>query len=301
MLPVKKKTIEVSYVETKPFTIPAFVIPVHYLKVGGFLICSLILFTTLTSYDNTVPKLERYMAQNVGTDAIGIVEVCGLETKEQYFTSEEAIDSKKNLSLEIRTRAIELLNEKWNPKTRTFYKKGKGKKFNKQSTKIVVDKKEMLNFVPDFIVEEVLYGVPALASITAAQTDIESNWFNSDLAIKSNNGFGIKYVKKWDKDPEIWLAQYRGGHVIAHDDKPTDKFIKFETKWASIRFHTKFLTLLHYKKHIGKDFMGWANGLKASRYATDKNYPQTLKSRYEVLDLATVDAIAYQLRKEFRS
>lgn len=297
MLPVKKKTIEVSYLETKQFVIPSFLIPVHYLKGAGIFISCLFLFV-FSSYNNSV-KVDKF--EQVGTQTnLGIVEVCGLEPREQYFTTKTKVDSKKNLSIEIRTRAAQLLNEKWNPDIRTFYKKGKGKKFNKQSTKIVVDKKEMLKYVPDFIVEEVLSGVPCLASITAAQTDIESNWFNSDLALKTNNGYGIKYVKKWDKNPEIWLAQYREGHVVAHDDKPTDKFIKFDSKWAAIRFHTKFLTLLHYKKHIGKDFMGWANGLKSSRYATDRNYPETLKSRYDLLDLKTVDAIAYQLRKEFR-
>ncbi len=207
--------------------------------------------------------------------------------------------TKTDKSNEIRKRAYELLLKEWNPENRTFKKKGKGKKFGKQSNTITITKKEMLLYAPDFIVEEVLYNVKALASITAAQTDIESNWFNSDLAVKSNNGYGIKDVKLWNKDPEKWMAQYRGGHVVAHDDTPRDKFIKFDTKWACIRFHTKFLTELHYKKHIGKDFNGWAYGLKSSGYATDKKYPKTLNKMYKILDLETMDRIAAQLRKEY--
>lgn len=222
----------------------------------------------------------------------------GINIPISIFTFKK-IKTKTDKSNEIRKRAYELLLKEWNPENRKFKKKGKGKKFSKQSNTITVTKKEMLLYAPDFIVEEVLYNVKSLASITAAQTDIESNWFNSDLAVKSNNGYGIKDVKLWDKDPEKWMAQYRGGHVVAHDDSPRDKFIKFDTKWACIRFHTKFLTELHYKKHIGKDFNGWAYGLKSSGYATDKKYPKTLNRMYDILDLETMDKIAAQLRKEY--
>lgn len=301
MLPVKKKTklTEVSYVETKPFIIkvPSFLVPVQHIKIGSCLFLALGIIGLSSTSSPTIVKPE-FKTHNETAFATVIRVGETVETEETTSLTEEK-SVKKDISLEIRARAVQLLNEKWNPQTRVFHKKGKGKDFNKQSTKIIVDKKEMLKYVPDFIVEEVLAKVPCLASVTAAQTDIESNWFNSSLATKTNNGYGIKYVKKWDKDPDTWMAQYRGGHVIAHDDIPTDKFIKFKSKWASIRFHTKFLTLLHYKKHIGKDFTGWAKGLKASGYATDKNYPKTLKSRYDLLDLKIVDAIAYQLRKEF--
>lgn len=222
----------------------------------------------------------------------------GINIPISIFTSKK-VKTKTDKSNEIRKRAYELLLKEWNPENRTFKKKGKGKKFGKQSNTVTITKKEMLLYVPDFIVEEVLYNVKALASITAAQTDIESNWFNSDLAVKSNNGYGIKDVKLWNKDPEKWMAQYRGGHVVAHDDTPRDKFIKFDTKWACIRFHTKFLTELHYKKHIGKDFNGWAYGLKSSGYATDRSYPVKLIKMYKILDMKTMDRIAAQLRKEY--
>lgn len=222
----------------------------------------------------------------------------GINVPISIFTSKK-VKTKTDKSNEIRKRAYELLLKEWNPENRTFKKKGKGKKFGKQSNTITVTKKDMLLYAPDFIVEEVLYNVKSLASITAVQTDLESNWFNSDLAVKSNNGYGIKHVNLWNKNPEKWMAQYRGGHTVAHDDTPKDKFVNFKTKWASIRFHTKFLTELHYKKHIGKDFNGWAYGLKSSGYATDRNYPIKLIKMYRKLDLETMDRIAAQLREEY--
>lgn len=289
------KTLRVSYVETRPkvIKIPAFKIPVQNLKIAGvFFLVLCIAF--VTSFTNPPTIEERNL------EVPEITEVSEASVLPDIIKSVESIIKKEKTdqSVQIRRRALELLKEKWNPDTRTFKKRGGG--FSKQDNTVTITKEDMLNYVPDFIVEEVVTKVPCLASITAAQADIEGNWWSSNLATKTNNNFGIKYVKKWDKDPETWMSQYREGHVVAHDDIPTDKFIKFKSKWACIRFHTKFLTLLHYKKHIGKDFKGWAKGLKDSGYATDKTYPDSLKDRYKRLDLQTVESIAYQLRQEYK-
>ena len=81
MLPVKKKTIEVSYFETKPITIPSFIIPIYYIKIGTiFILCSL-LFITLTSVNKPI-TVQEYEPQK------GIVEVCNLEQPEEYFSTE---------------------------------------------------------------------------------------------------------------------------------------------------------------------------------------------------------------------
>lgn len=297
MLPIKKEKIEVSIIETKPYLIkiPSFKIPVHYLKMTGIFVLSCLLFVVLTSVYS--PEVTTYKCPESSDN---IMDVCNIEQPVKFFgvVDNPKIKENKDISLEIRARAIELLKD-WDPATRTFYRKGKGNSFGKQENRVVITKDSMMKYVPDFLVEEVLTNVPCLASITAAQTDLESNWFQSNLARNTNNGYGIKYVKKWDKDEDTWMAQYREGHVIAHDDIPTDKFIKFKTKWACIRFHTKFLTLLHYKKHIGKDYKGWANGLRTSGYATDKRYTNALLEKYKTLDLAVIDAIGYKLRKEF--
>lgn len=295
------RQLRVSYVETKPKTIriPAFRIPVQNLQIAGvFLLLLCIAF--VTSFTNP-PTIEERNLEVLDTEVSATAEVSEASVLPDIIKSVENIikkEDKSDRSVEIRRRALELLKEKWNPDTRTFVKRGGG--FSRQDRTVTITKEDMLKYVPDFIVEEVVTKVPCLSSITAAQADIEGNWWTSNLAGKTNNNFGIKYVKKWDRDPETWMSQYRVGHVIAHDDIPTDKFIKFKSKWGCIRFHTKFLTLLHYKKHIGKDFKGWAKGLKDSGYATDKTYPQTLNDRYKRLDLKTVESIAYQLRQEFK-
>lgn len=192
----------------------------------------------------------------------------------------------------LRAMIAKDLEDGWRPQTRMFPKKqGRKRKFD-ETQSWVVNKNEMMKLAPDMIVEEILYGVPA--SITIAQLDVEALWFKSNLALKTNNGFGIKHVKRWDKNPELWLREYRDGHVVAYDDYPTDKFIKFKSKWASIRFHTKFLALLQYKVLLKGEysFDKWAYGLKRFGYATDKNYVKTLKSRYHMLDLSYIEKVA---------
>lgn len=302
MLPIVKSEIKtVSYVETpsKTIKIPSFKVSVQSLKISGIFISLLLIFVVLTSLKSP-QVVERNLEQEFVTAQIQFPQ----ETEEEENGEEsvkivKVVKDKTEISQEVRAKALLLLKEKWNPQLRKFHKKGKKGQFNQQSG-TVIDKNIMLNYVPDFIVEEVLTNVPCLASITAAQADIEGQWWTSGLAQSTNNNFGIKQVKKWDKDPETWLGQYRDGHKIAHDDIPTDKFIRFTSKWACIRFHTKFLTLLHYKKHIGKDFKGWAIGLRTSGYATDKGYTNALINRYKVLDLKTVESIAYQLRQEYK-
>jgi flagellum-specific peptidoglycan hydrolase FlgJ len=174
--------------------------------------------------------------------------------------------------------------EGWNPKKQVF-------------GKIVVTKEEMMKIVPDMIVEEILTGVPALGAITIAQWKIESKCGHSVLAKQTNNLYGIKHVPKWDASPETWMKEFRAGYKIAKDDKPNDKFIRFKSQWACIRFHTKFLTILRYKKHIGKDYKGWATGLRTSGYATDKSYTDHLLKCYKELDLAYIEKLGYKMRK----
>lgn len=295
---VIKKTKEVSIITTQPkeikFLIPSFHIPVHYLQMGAIFLCLVALATLLTSVKSPeIKDVREIIEEPVAVEAsISIVPTFeSIDFNDLTDVNKTVERNRDELSLEIRKKSVELLKD-WHPQDRVFYR---GK------TKVVVTRKEMMQFVPDFIVEEVINNVPSLAAITAAQTDIESCWFNSSLSMKTNNGYGIKWVSKWDKDPITWMKQYREGHQIAKDDSPTDKFIKFKSKWASIRFHTKFLTLLHYKKHIGKDFKGWARGLRTSKYATDKSYETNLNSKYKILDLVIVDSIAKELRKQFQN
>lgn len=199
----------------------------------------------------------------------------------------------------LRERIVKDL-EGWNPEMRIFSKKtGKKRKFD-DIQNWVITKKEMMEMVPDMIVDEIIYGIPA--AITIAQVDVEAKWFKSNLALKTNNGFGIKHCKRWDRNPDLWMREYRDGHETAHDDLPTDKFIKFKSKWASIRFHTKFLYHLQYKALLKGEysFDKWARGLKRYGYATHPDYVETLKSRYTLLDLSFIEKVAKKYKNEIK-
>lgn len=84
MLPVKKKTIEVSYIETKPFIIkiPSLFIPVHYIKLSSCVLIVALILGILTSFNE--PVITKY-------EPSGIVAEAGLPEQEEYFVSNKVI------------------------------------------------------------------------------------------------------------------------------------------------------------------------------------------------------------------
>ncbi|MEM9920781.1 MAG: glucosaminidase domain-containing protein [Bacteroidota bacterium] len=124
------------------------------------------------------------------------------------------------------------------------------------------------------------YGVPA--SIKMAQALIESNAGNSLLAKNNNNHFGIKcFSKKCSK-----------GHCTnAYDDHHKDFFRKYKSAEDSWRAHSLLLSQGRYKKlhRHGKNYEGWAKGLKAVGYATDKSYAQKLINVIKKYELHRLD------------
>ncbi len=126
------------------------------------------------------------------------------------------------------------------------------------------------------------YHIPA--SITLAQGILESGNGLSQLALKSNNHFGVKCHKGW-----------KGDFVRHDDDKDQECFRKYEKVATSYRDHSKFLVersrysfLFDYKK---TDYKSWAKGLKKAGYATDKKYPEKLLKLIELYDLDHFDKI----------
>lgn len=124
-----------------------------------------------------------------------------------------------------------------------------------------------------------LYGIPA--SITLAQGILESGAGKGSLVTKANNHFGIK------------CHDWKGQKVYHDDDSKGECFRKYSLAKFSYRDHSLFLTgrkrYLDLFKLPKDDYKGWAKGLRAAGYATDKKYPQKLISLIERYKLYQYD------------
>lgn len=111
-----------------------------------------------------------------------------------------------------------------------------------------------------------LYHIPA--SITLAQGILESASGKGRLAVEANNHFGIK------------CHEWTGAKIYHDDDASQECFRKYNDAKYSYRDHSLFLT--HRARYKGlfqldiDDYKGWAKGLRAAGYATDKKYPEKL-------------------------
>ncbi len=132
------------------------------------------------------------------------------------------------------------------------------------------------------------YGIPA--SITLAQGIIESAEGKSMLSRTANNHFGVK-------------GEFNGQYVRADDDKPNEKFKKYDNVGQSYEDHSKVLMGERYQKYTRNlspdDYKGWAAGIKAGGYATAKNYVSTIVGVIEGANLQKYDQMVIeQARKE---
>jgi flagellum-specific peptidoglycan hydrolase FlgJ len=146
----------------------------------------------------------------------------------------------------------------------------------KEITKSLAKKNPKLNsftlayirqYAPLAVKEMHLYKIPA--SITLAQGILESGRGRSELALKSNNHFGIKCHTTWT-----------GERVYHDDDEKGECFRKYRYPETSYNDHSLFLTerkryafLFDYNI---KNYKKWAYGLRKAGYATDKKYPVKL-------------------------
>lgn len=233
-----------------------------------------------------------------------VVEVSGVKKgKKQDVTMSYKDIKEKSRFLKVLIR--NKLKTEWKPKTRKFGKRKKSSHKNHftDTYEIEMTKSDMIPLVTHMMVDEVLFNIPYLGAVTAGQADLESYWFNSNLAKKSNNGFGLKYVPRWDKEKNknMWMVSHRDGYVIAHDDSPRDRFIVFNSKWACIRFHTLFLVKQPRYRNCLKthSYAHFAAELKRAGYATDRSYIDALKNRYYDLDIKYLEKLGRELRSEF--
>ena len=130
------------------------------------------------------------------------------------------------------------------------------------------------------------YGIPA--SVTLAQGIIESADGKSMLSKTANNHFGVK-------------GEFNGQYVRADDDKPNEKFKKYDNVGQSYEDHSKVLMSNRYQKYTKDlspdDYRGWAKGIKAGGYATSSTYVNTICSVIEGANLQKYDQMVMQEMK----
>jgi len=139
------------------------------------------------------------------------------------------------------------------------------KKKNPSLNKYTLD--YIRKYAPIAVKEMHEYKIPA--SITLAQGILESGRGRSELALKSNNHFGIKCHTGW-----------QGERVYHDDDEKGECFRKYMYPETSYNDHSLFLTQRRryaflFEYNI-KDYKKWAYGLRKAGYATDKKYPAKL-------------------------
>jgi len=145
-------------------------------------------------------------------------------------------------------------------------------------------------YAPLAMEQQQKYGIPA--SVTLAQMYLESAGGTSNLAVTGNNYFGIKCSSQW-------LAEGKP-YSLHHDDKPNEKFCNYASVQESIEHHSQFLMGSRYaacRRCAADDYRGWANGLQAAGYATNRNYANTLIADIEAYGLSKYDRQAMTMPK----
>lgn len=124
------------------------------------------------------------------------------------------------------------------------------------------------------------YKIPA--SITLAQGILESGAGTSELAINSNNHFGIKCGSNWS-----------GETYLKDDDSAKECFRKYPSIDDCYNDHSLFLTSnKRYEslfENSSDDYISWAKGLQDAGYATNPEYAKTLVRIIEEYELYNYD------------
>ncbi|WP_435133471.1 glucosaminidase domain-containing protein [Formosa sp. A9] len=147
-------------------------------------------------------------------------------------------------------------------------------------SKPVTSVEEYIQLYAGIAVEEMkFYHIPA--SITLAQGILESGSGRGRLAVEANNHFGIK------------CHEWTGDRIYHDDDKNQECFRKYKDPKYSFRDHSLFLTERKRYAQLFEldidDYRGWARGLRAAGYATDRKYPEKLIALIERYQLYRYD------------
>jgi flagellum-specific peptidoglycan hydrolase FlgJ len=151
------------------------------------------------------------------------------------------------------------------------------------------EKEFILGLIRVSLEEEYKFGIPA--NIKIAQSIIESGWGKDGIAKNYNNYYGIKHKRHYTNEEKPLVSKpvsLRTHEYTKEGNKYyiDDKFISYESRWASIRHHSLFLkNQMEVSSRKGyknlkviptSDYRGWANNLQKAGYATSPQYASKL-------------------------
>lgn len=157
-------------------------------------------------------------------------------------------------------------------------------------------KEEKINSPEDFLKahadiamrQQKKYGIPS--SVILAQMAFESGWGSSPLAQEGHNYFGIKCSRQW-------LSQGLP-YSLHNDDRPNEKFCNFNSVEDGVEYHTRLLMSDRYARcwrYGPTDYHHWLMAIKASGYATRRDYVAKCESIIKRHQLYKYDELALRM------
>lgn len=96
-------------------------------------------------------------------------------------------------------------------------------------------------------------------------------------------------------------GSFNGNYFLADDDKPNEKFKKYDNVGQSYEDHSKVLTNQRYQRYVKNlapdDYKGWASGIQKGGYASSKAYVSTVVSVIEGCGLQKYDKMVMNQMK----
>jgi flagellum-specific peptidoglycan hydrolase FlgJ len=145
------------------------------------------------------------------------------------------------------------------------------------------------------------YGIPV--SIKISQAVIESGFGKDNIAKTMNNHYGIKHKIDFSAEEKALIfGRIKHKTTEFFDNKRYSthaEFVKYESRWASIRHHSIFLRdridnefnagYAQMKGLSKKDYKKWALALQKAKYSTSPTYAKNLIRIIEQYGLAKYD------------
>lgn len=249
MLPIKSefKSIKVSYVETKKFTIkiPSFKIPTHYIKGVGILVGFYLIYYTLSFNPPSITQMEESCL--IGT---GMIRVMPLPMKD------DPIPMIPEIPEEVEDQGTEKIISITDiiPNTKS--------------------NKKVLDFICTNEVLKRAFNVQSSTGLYVAtvigQKGVESAWNNSSLCNKTRNYGNIKCFQRHN--------HVKAGCIRAWDkrEKSNDWYVKVNSNWQGWSIYKNLIYSRYMKAANQKEIRDQLTWLKKKGWATDKNYDKKI-------------------------